>query len=90
MATTPFHHFPALSADQEQALAEIVSEHFGPDLSYDEFLDHLHLLCEDIAGFEAESLADTVARRIWNGYRGQGQQQSCTAVLMVHASKLQA
>lgn len=52
---------------------EIVSEHFGLDLPYPEFLDHLHLLCEDIAGFEAESISDAVARRIWKNYCRQGQ-----------------
>ncbi|WP_059411222.1 hypothetical protein [Cupriavidus basilensis] len=73
MATSTDTPISLLSPEQEQALAEIVSEHFGSALSYVEFLDQLHLLCEDIAGFEAGNLADTVARRIWNDYSRRAQ-----------------
>lgn len=46
------HHDSNLSADQERSLAEIVRERFGGKLSYRQFVDCVHLLCEDIAGFE--------------------------------------
>lgn len=72
MATSFISHVPALSADQELALAEIVSEHFGVNLTCAEFLDRLHLLCEDIAGFETGELAGEMVQRIWIAYSRQG------------------
>lgn len=68
MATSTDAHISLLSPDQEQALAEIVSEHFGLGLSYAEFLDRLRLLCEDIAALEARSLPREMKWRIWDAY----------------------
>lgn len=73
MTASSISHVPALSADQELALAEIVSEHFGVNLSCAEFIDRLHLLCEDIAGFETGELAGEMVQRIWGTYCRQGQ-----------------
>lgn len=58
-----------LSADQRRSLAEIVLERFGRKLSRRQFVDCLHLLCEDIAGFEASELRKDAVHRIWTFYR---------------------
>ncbi|GAA0833297.1 hypothetical protein [Cupriavidus pauculus] len=73
MATSSIFRVSALSADQELALVEIVSEHFGVNLSGAMFIDRLHLLCEDIAGFETGELAGEMVQRIWIAYSRQGQ-----------------
>ena len=41
-----------LSIDQQKTLVEIISDQFGPDLSFVEFTDQVLLLFEDISGFE--------------------------------------
>ena len=47
-----------LSIDQQETLVEIISDQFGPRLSFDEFADQMLLLIEDVAGFEMVSDSD--------------------------------
>lgn len=76
--TTPPDRCPsALSPAQEQVLAEMVSESFGSGLSYADFLDRLHLLCEDIAGLDAGSLPGDMVHRIWSSYKSVGRYETC-------------
>jgi len=72
MATSSDTRFSVLSPDQEQVLAEIVSEHFGVNLSRAEFIDRLELLVEDIAGFETGELAEEMIQPIWSAYIQRG------------------
>lgn len=58
----------SLTIDQAQSLAEIVQERFGGNLSYSQFVGCVHLLCEDIAGFEVSELPEGAVHRIWTFY----------------------
>ena len=61
-----------LSIDQQKTLVEIVSDQFGPDLSFDDFADQVLLLFEDIAGFEviSDSESQILIKQLWSKYHG--------------------
>jgi hypothetical protein len=61
-----------LSIDQQKTLVEIISDQFGPQLSFDEFTDQVFMLFEDIAGFEVISDSDSqiLTNRLWSYYHG--------------------
>jgi len=63
----------ALSNDQQKTLIEIITDQFGPSLSYDEFTDQMLLLFEDISGFEmiSDSESQTIINQLWSHYHGQ-------------------
>jgi len=62
----------ALSNDQQKTLIEIITDQFGPSLSYDEFTDQMLLLFEDISGFEmiSDSESQTIINQLWSYYHG--------------------
>lgn len=62
-----------LSKEQQQTLAEMIGEQFGTDLEYNDFVDVLLGLFEDIPGFETmpPSKAETLIKLIWRNYHGQ-------------------
>ena len=62
----------ALSVDQQKALAGIISDQSGHNLSYDEFTDQVLLLLEDISGFEliSDSESQTIINQLWSYYHG--------------------
>lgn len=61
-----------LSIDQQETLVEIISDQFGPCLSFDEFIGQMLLLFEDIPGFEAISDSDShpIINQLWSTYHG--------------------
>jgi hypothetical protein len=61
-----------LSPDQQNTLVEIISDQFGPHLSFDEFTDQVLLLFEDISGFEVitDSESQILINRLWSYYHG--------------------
>ena len=61
-----------LSTDQVKTLVEIISDQFGPSLSFEEFTDQVLLLFEDISGFEAisDSESHTIINQLWSYYHG--------------------
>ena len=61
-----------LSIDQQETLVEIISDQFGPCLSFDEFTDQMLLLFEDIPGFEVISDSDShpIINQLWSHYHG--------------------
>ena len=61
-----------LSTDQQKTLVEIISDQFGPHLSFDEFTDQVLLLFEDISGFEmiSDSESQTIINQLWSYYHG--------------------
>ena len=61
-----------LSTDQQKTLVEIISDQFGPHLTFDEFADQMLLLFEDISGFEviSGSESQTLINQLWSKYHG--------------------
>lgn len=61
-----------LSTDQVNNMVEIISDQFGPCLSFDEFTDQVLLLFEDISGFEmiSDSESQTIIHQLWSDYHG--------------------
>ena len=61
-----------LSLDQQKTLVEIISDQFGPDLSFDEFTDQVLMLFEDISGFETipDSESQILINQLWSYYHG--------------------
>ena len=61
-----------LSIAQQKTLVEIISDQFGPHLSFDEFTDQVLLLFEDISGFEAitDSESQILINQLWRKYHG--------------------
>lgn len=62
-----------LSVDQQQTLVEIISDHFGPSLVYEEFAGQVLLLFEDISGFErmSDSESKNIIKQLWSYYHGR-------------------
>ena len=62
----------ALSTDQQKTPVEIISDQFGPSLSFEEFTDPVLLLLEDISGFEtiSDSESQTIINQLWSYYHG--------------------
>ena len=62
----------ALSTDQQKTLVRIISDQFGPSLSFEEFTDQVLLLFEDIPGFEMinDSESQTLINQLWSYYHG--------------------
>ena len=62
----------ALSTDQQKTLIEIISDQFGPSLSFEAFTDQVLLLFEDISGFEmiSDSESHTIINQLWSYYHG--------------------
>jgi len=61
-----------LSTDQQKTLVEIISDQFGPSLSFEAFTDKVRLLFEDISGFEtiSDSEIQTIINQLWSFYHG--------------------
>ena len=61
-----------LSIDQQKTLVEIISDHSGHNLSFDEFTDQVLMLFEDISGFEVitDSASKTFINQLWSKYHG--------------------
>jgi hypothetical protein len=61
-----------LSIDQQKTLVEIISDQSGPDLTFDEFTDHVLMLFEDISGFEviSDSESKSIINQLWSKYHG--------------------
>ena len=61
-----------LSIDQQKTLIEIVTDQFGPSLSFEEFTDQMLLLFEDVSGFEviSDSESHTIIHQLWSCYHG--------------------
>ena len=61
-----------LSTDQQQTLVNIISDQFGPSLSFEQFTDQVLLLLEDISGFEmiSDSDSQTIINQLWSYYHG--------------------
>ena len=61
-----------LSIDQQKTLVEVISDQFGPDLSFDEFTDQVLMLFEDISGFEviSDSESQILINQLWSYYHG--------------------
>ena len=61
-----------LSIDQQKTLVEVISDQFGPDLSFDEFTGQVLMLFEDISGFEAipDSESQFLINQLWSYYHG--------------------
>ena len=61
-----------LSTDQQQTLVQIVTDQFGPCLSFEEFSDRVLLLFEDISGFEviSDSESENIINQLWSDYHG--------------------
>jgi hypothetical protein len=61
-----------LSTDQQQSLINIISDQFGPYLSFETFTDQVLLLFEDISGFErmSDSESQTIINQLWSYYHG--------------------
>ncbi len=59
-----------LSKEQKQTLIEIVAEEFGDSLEYDEFVEAVMNLCEDIAGLESiqPRQIETLVKSMWRSY----------------------
>ena len=59
-----------LSIDQQKTLVEIISDQFGPHLSFDDFTDQMLMLFEDIAGFEviSDSESKILINQLWSYY----------------------
>ncbi|MDB4409589.1 hypothetical protein N9235_02100 [Gammaproteobacteria bacterium] len=64
-----------LSRDQQKTLVEIISDQFGPHLSFNDFADQMLLLFEDIAGFEtiSDSESHALINQLWSYYHGTDQ-----------------
>jgi hypothetical protein len=64
-----------LSIDQQKTLVEIISDQFGPDLTFDEFTDEVFMLFEDISGFEVitDSESQILVNQLWSYYHGTDQ-----------------
>ena len=62
----------ALSTVQQHTLVEIVTDQFGPSLSFDECADQMLLLFEDISGFEviSDSESQFIINQLWSYYHG--------------------
>ena len=62
-----------LSTDQQQSLINIISDQFGPYLSFETFTDQVLLLFEGISGFErmSDSESQTIINQLWSYYHGQ-------------------
>ena len=63
----------SLSKEQRQTIVEIVNDQFGVDLEYNDFVDALLAMFEDIAGFETmpPAKAETLIKSLWRKYHGQ-------------------
>ena len=61
-----------LSIDQQKTLVEIISDHSGPHLTFDEFTDQVLMLFEDISGFEviSDSASKKLINQLWSKYHG--------------------
>ena len=61
-----------LSIDQQKTLVEIISDQFGPDLSFNKFTDQVLMLLEDISGFEVitDSESQILINQLWSYYHG--------------------
>ena len=61
-----------LSIDQQKTLVEIISDQFGPHLTFDEFTDQVLHLFEDISGFEVitDSESQVLINQLWSYYHG--------------------
>jgi hypothetical protein len=61
-----------LSVYQQKTLVEIISDQFGPGLTFDVFADQVLLLFEDIAGFEviSDSKSQILINQLWSYYHG--------------------
>ena len=61
-----------LSTDQLKTMVEIISDQFGPHLTFDDFADQLLLLFEDISGFEGipDSESQILINQLWSKYHG--------------------
>jgi hypothetical protein len=61
-----------LTIDQQKALVEIISDQFGPHLTFDEFTDQVFMLFEDISGFEVitDSESKILINQLWSYYHG--------------------
>ncbi|MDB4409586.1 hypothetical protein N9235_02085 [Gammaproteobacteria bacterium] len=61
-----------LSIAQQKTLVEIISDQFGPRLSFDDFADQMLLLFEDISGFEviSDSESQILINQLWSYYHG--------------------
>ena len=64
-----------LSIDQQKTLVEIISDHSGHNLSFDEFTDQVLMLFEDISGFEVttDSESQALINQLWSYYHGTDQ-----------------
>jgi hypothetical protein len=61
-----------LSTDQVKTLVNILSDQFGPCLSFEAFTDQVLPLFEDISGFEmiSDSDSQTIINQLWSHYHG--------------------
>ena len=61
-----------LSIEQQKTLVEIISDQFGPHLTFDKFTDQVLLLFEDISGFEviSDSESQILINQLWSKYHG--------------------
>ena len=61
-----------LSIDQQKTLVEIISDQFGPHLTFDKFTEQVFLLFEDISGFETitDSESQILINQLWRKYHG--------------------
>jgi hypothetical protein len=61
-----------LSIDQQERLVEVISDQFGPFLSFEDFTDQVLLVFEDISGFEMISDSDSqiIINQLWSYYHG--------------------
>ena len=61
-----------LSVDQQKLLVSIISDQFGPCLSFEDFADQALLLFEDISGFEviSDSESQSIIKQLWSYYHG--------------------
>jgi hypothetical protein len=64
-----------LTIDQLKTLVEIISDQFGPHLTFDDFTDQVLMLFEDIAGFEviSDSNSQIIINQLWSYYHGTDQ-----------------
>ncbi len=62
-----------LSSEERRSLLGLVSEQFGPALSYEAFADVMLGLFEDISGFETTppAQAHCIVLTLWSTYHGQ-------------------
>ena len=61
-----------LSIDQQKTLVDIISDQSGPHLTFDEFIDQVLLLFEDISGCEviSDSESQILINQLWSYYHG--------------------